>query len=141
MLDQTFLFTDIEGSTTLWERFPERMRGALARHDSILRTVIEGHNGCVFKTVGDSFCAVFPSAHDAIAAAAGAQHKIAAEGWEEIGGSMRVRMAIHRGPAEARDGDYFGPTLNRVARILASAHGGQIVLSTAVADLLGDRLA
>jgi len=136
MLDQTFLFTDIEGSTTLWERFPERMRGALARHDSILRSVIEGHNGCVFKTVGDSFCAVFLAASDAVAAAAAAQHEIADQAWEEIGESIRVRMAIHTGPAEARDGDYFGPTLNRVARILASAHGGQIVLSKAAVDLL-----
>ena len=66
MGDRTFLFTDIEGSTTLWERFPERMRGALERHDSILRTIIESKNGCVFKTVGDSFCAVFPAVHDAI---------------------------------------------------------------------------
>jgi predicted ATPase/class 3 adenylate cyclase len=140
MLDQTFLFTDIEGSTTLWERFPERMRGALERHDSILRTIIEGHNGCVFKTIGDSFCAVFSSPHDAIAAAAAAQHNIAAQAWEEIGEPIRVRMAIHSGPAEARDGDYFGPTLNRTARILASAHGGQIVLSKAVADPLADRL-
>src|SRR5438067_8044917 len=140
MLDQTFLFTDIEGSTTLWERFPERMRGALARHDSILRSVIEGHNGCVFKTVGDSFCAVFPATCDAVSAAAAAQHEIGNHNWEEIGEPIRVRMAIHRGPAEARDGDYFGPTLNRVARILASAHGGQIVLSKAAVDLLGDRL-
>src|SRR5438477_10789516 len=85
MLDQTFLFTDIEGSTTLWERFPERMRGALARHDSILRSVIEGHNGCVFKTVGDSFCAVFPAAYDAVAAAAAAQPEIGAQAWEELG--------------------------------------------------------
>jgi len=139
-MDQTFLFTDIEGSTTLWERFPERMRGALARHDSILRSVIERNNGSVFKTVGDSFCAVFPSVHDAVFASAAAQHEIAAESWEGIGEPIRVRMAIHSGPAESRDGDFFGQTLNRVSRILAAAHGGQIVLSMPARELLGDRL-
>jgi predicted ATPase/class 3 adenylate cyclase len=136
MLDRTFLFTDIEGSTTLWEQFPELMRGALARHDSIMRTVIEAHNGTVFKTVGDSFCAVFPTASEAVRAAAAAQHAFAAEAWETIGQPIRVRMAIHSGPADARDGDYFGQTLNRVARILAAAHGGQIVLSKAARDLI-----
>src|SRR6266403_953089 len=102
MLDQTFLFTDIEGSTTLWERFPERMRGALARHDSILHAVIEEYGGKVFKTVGDSFCAVFATPAGAVSAAAAAQHRIAAEAWEEIDGVIRVRMAIHTGPAEER---------------------------------------
>src|SRR5947207_951 len=122
MLDRTFLFTDIEGSTTLWERFPERMRGALARHDSILRSVIERHNGSVFKTVGDSFCAVFSTVHDAISASAAAQHEITAETWEGIDSPICVRMAIHAGPAEERDADFFGQTLNRVARMLAAAH-------------------
>src|SRR5437660_3142248 len=140
MLDSTFLFTDIEGSTTLWERFPELMRRALARHDSLLRTVIQEQGGHVFKTVGDCFCAVFPTAAYAIHAAAAAQHQIAAEVWEGIDEPIRVRMAIHTGPAEARDGDYFGQTLNRVARILAAGHGGQVVLSKAAVDLLGDRL-
>src|SRR2546422_1618808 len=111
MQDRTFLFTDIEGSTTLWERFPERMRGALARHDSIVRGVIEAHNGRVFKTVGDSFFAMFPTVNDAVAAAAAAQHQLAAQAWEEIGEHIRVRMAIHPGPAEPRDGDYFSTTL------------------------------
>ena len=140
MRDGIFLFTDIEGSTTLWERFPEDMRGALARHDIMLRRIIEGNNGRVFKTVGDSFLAVFPTAHDAVAAAADSQHQILAQSWKEIGDPLRVRMAIHAGPAESRDGDYFGGTLNRAARMLASAHGGQIVLSKAVVDLLGNRL-
>src|ERR1700704_6939303 len=107
MLDRTFLFTDIEGSTTLWERFPERMRGVLARHDSLLRAVIEGHNGVVFKTVGDSFCAVFPAVRDAVRASAAAQHEILAEMWEGIDNPIRVRIAIHAGPAESRDGDFF----------------------------------
>src|SRR5581483_4209419 len=137
MQDRTFLFTDIEGSTKLWEQSPERMRDALARHDSILRKVIEGQGGTVFKTVGDSFCATFPTVSDAVGAAAMAQHEIIAERWEEIGEPIHVRMAIHSGPAEARDGDYFGTTMNRVARILSSAHGGQILLSKAAVDLLG----
>jgi len=140
MKNSIFLFTDIEGSTTLWEKFPERMRGALAQHDLVLRGIIEGRNGRVFKTVGDSFFAVFPAADDAVAAATDVQHRLLAEPWTEVGESLRVRIAIHTGPAESRDGDYFGPTLNRLARILASAHGGQIVLSKAVVDLLGSRL-
>src|SRR5438094_6811639 len=140
MKNSIFLFTDIEGSTTLWEKFPEPMRGALAQHDLVLRGIIEGRNGRVFKTVGDSFFAVFPAADDAVAAAADVQHRLLAEPWTEVGESLRVRIAIHTGPAESRDGDYFGPTLNRLARILASAHGGQIVLSKAVVDLLGSRL-
>ena len=127
MKNSIFLFTDIEGSTTLWEKFPERMRGALAQHDLILRRTIEARNGRVFKTVGDSFFAVFPAAGDAVAAAADLQHRLLAEPWTEVGESLRVRIAIHAGPAESRDGDYFGPTLNRLARIIASAHGGQIV--------------
>ena len=140
MLDRTFLFTDIEGSTTLWERFPERMRGALARHDGLLHAVIEEYGGKVFKTVGDSFCAVFATPAGAVSAAAAAQHRIGAEAWEEIDGVIRVRMAIHTGPAEERDGDYFGQSLNRVARMLAAAHGGQIVLSKIAADQIGDAL-
>ena len=140
MVDRTFLFTDIEGSTTLWENFPERMRGALARHDHLLRTVIEGHGGEVFKTVGDCFCAVFPNPVDAVRAAAAAQHQIGAEDWTGIDEPIRVRMAIHTGPAEARDADYFGPTLNRVARLLATGHGGQILVSKTATDLLRDHL-
>jgi predicted ATPase/class 3 adenylate cyclase len=140
MQDPTFLFTDIEGSTNLWEQFPERMRVALARHDSILRGVIESQGGTVFKTVGDSFCAVFPTVPDALRAAAAAQHRIAAETWEEIGEPIRIRIAVHTGPAEARDGDYFGATMNRVARILASAHGGQIVLSKPAVDSAAGKL-
>src|SRR5438046_3523764 len=139
MKNSIFLFTDIEGSTTLWEKFPERMRGALAQNDLILRGTIEARTGRVFKTVGDSFFAVFPAAGDAVAAAADLQHRLLAEPWTEVE-SLRVRIAIHAGPVESRDGDYFGPTLNRLARIIASAHGGQIVLSKAVVDLLGSRL-
>src|SRR5207244_13588237 len=101
MRDGIFLFTDIEGSTTLWERFPERMRGALARHDLILSGIIEGHNGRVFKTVGDSFLAVFPAAPDDVAAAADSQHQILALPWTEIGDPLHVRMTITGRDAEA----------------------------------------
>src|SRR5437764_5879999 len=93
MQDRTFLFTDIEGSTKLWEQFPERMRSALARHDSILRRVIEGQGGTVFKTVGDSFCSTFQTVSDALRAAAAAQHEIVRERWEGIGEPISVRMA------------------------------------------------
>jgi predicted ATPase/class 3 adenylate cyclase/Tfp pilus assembly protein PilF len=140
MFDKTFLFTDIEGSTTLWERFPDRMRGALARHDAILRGVIERHNGSVFKTIGDSFCAVFSSVYEAISASAAAQRVLAAEVWEGIDSPILVRMAIHSGPAESRDSDFFGPTLNRVSRMLAAAYGGQIVLSKSAQMALNGRL-
>src|SRR5262245_20166284 len=115
----TFLFTDIEGSTKLWEQHPQAMRSALARHDSILRQAIESHNGYVFKTVGDAFCAAFRTAADALAAALAAQHALIGEAWGETG-ALRVRMALHTGAAEERDGDYFGPTLNRAARLLSA---------------------
>lgn len=124
----SFLFTDIEGSTSLWERHPEAMRAGLARHDAILRAAIEGERGRVFKTVGDAFYAAFPTAGGAIAAALAAQRALARERWDELG-ELRVRMAIHTGTVEARDGDYFGRPLNRVARILGLAHGGQALVS------------
>jgi predicted ATPase/class 3 adenylate cyclase/Tfp pilus assembly protein PilF len=140
MMNRTFLFTDIEGSTMLWERFPDRMKSALARHDTILRAAIENHGGRVFKTVGDSFCCVFPAPLDAILAAVAAQHEIAAEQWTGLAEPIRVRIAIHTGPAEARDSDYFGQTLNRVSRIMAAGHGGQILISESAAALLSDVL-
>src|SRR3989475_9062079 len=140
MKNSIFLFTDIEGSTTLWEKFPERMRGALAQHDLVLRGIIEGRTGRVSRTVGVSFFALSPGAGEAVAAAADLQPRLLAEPWTEVVESLRVRIAIHAAPAESREGDSLGPTLNRLARILASAHGGQIVLSKAVVDLLGSRL-
>src|SRR5436309_3152095 len=125
----TFLFTDIEGSTQLWEQHPASMHAALARHDALLRHAIEAHGGDAFKTVGDAFYAVFPTAHDAVAAAVAAQRALQSELPQ-----IRVRMAIHTGEAEAREGDYFGPALNRVARLLAAGHGGQVLLSAATAQ-------
>ena len=135
----TFLFTDIEGSTKRWERKPEAMAKAVARHDEIMRAAIAMHHGHVFKTVGDAFCAVFPNAHDAIAATVTAQKAIAEEDWGEIG-PIRVRMGLHTGTAEERDADYFGPTVNRVARIMSAGHGGQMLLSSATGEHAGERL-
>ncbi len=135
----TLLFTDIEGSTRLWEEHPTAMRAALARHDALMRACCAGHQGHVFKTVGDAFCVAFPTAPDAIAAALEAQRALQREPWPE-GARLKVRMALHSGGAEVRDGDYFGPALNRVARLLATAHGGQTVLSEAAVHLCRDHL-
>ena len=135
----TFLFTDIEGSTRLWEAQPETMRAALARHDALLRRCIETNQGHVFKTLGDAFCAVFATATDAVAAALAAQQVLHAERWPEDA-AIRARMALHTGAAELRDGDYFGPPLNHVARLLAIGHGGQTLLSEITHELCRDRL-
>jgi len=135
----TFLFTDIEGSTRRWEEQAEAMKIALARHDTILRSSIEAHGGHVFKTVGDAFYAAFPIAPDALASALESQRALSAETWGEIG-ELRVRMALHTGTAHGRDGDYFGPPLNRVARLLNAGHGGQTLLSLATQELVRDQL-
>jgi class 3 adenylate cyclase len=111
----TFLFTDIEGSSRMWEESPATMRAALARHDEILRSVIEAHGGHVFKTVGDAFCAAFPTAPEALDVALAAQRALLVDrDWIEAGPPL-VRMALHTGSAEERDGDYFGPPLNRAS--------------------------
>jgi predicted ATPase/class 3 adenylate cyclase/uncharacterized protein HemY len=135
----TFLFTDIEGSTRRWEQHPEAMRHALARHDALLRRAIEGHGGSVFKTVGDAFCAAFPTTQQAVQAAVAAQQAVQTEPWGEVG-ALRVRMALHTGTAEERDSDYFGPPLNRVARLLSTGHGSQILLSGPTTELVRHRL-
>ena len=135
----TFLFTDIEGSTRLWEEHPTAMREALARHDAILRSAIQTTEGHVFKTMGDAFDAVFPSAVDAAAAAVTIQRALGAEPWTVPGG-LCVRVALHTGTAEERDRDYFGPALNRVARLLAAGHGGQILLSESSRLLIAESL-
>ncbi len=136
----TLLFTDIEGSTRLWETHPDAMSAALAKHDALLRATIESAGGYVFKTVGDAFCAAFAMADDAIAAAVKAQRCLHAEVWPE-GANLRVRIAVHTGECEERDGDYFGPEVNRTARLAAATHGGQTVMSRTTARLIGDRLA
>jgi predicted ATPase/class 3 adenylate cyclase len=133
--DVTLLFTDVVGSTQLWETAPTAMSKALARHDQILRWAIESADGEVFKTVGDAFCAAFTEPSDALASALSTQLALAAEPWPQQL-TLRVRIGIHSGPCERRDEDYFGPTVNRAARLQSVAHGGQVVLSEATATLL-----
>ena len=133
----TFLFTDVEASTRLWEEHPEAMRGALARHDAIVRGAIESHGGDVVKTTGDGFHAVFASVEDALAAAADAQVALYAEPWGLTDG-LRVRMGLHTCQVEMRDGDYYGSGVNRAARLMSVAHGGQVVVSAATAELAAE---
>ncbi len=135
----TFLFTDIEGSTTLWEHQPEAMRSALARHNVLLHQAIAAHDGVVFKTIGDAFCAAFATASQALTAAFTAQLALQSELWPgDV--TLWVRMALHTGSADEVDGDYFGPPLNRVARLLATGHGGQTLLSQPTYELTRDAL-
>ena len=114
----TFLFTDIEGSTRLWENHPDQMKADLAHHDALLRDKIEAQGGYVFKTVGDAFCAAFTTASEALAAAIANQVALQTELWQVPGG-IRIRLALHVGEAQQRDNDYFGQTVNRVARLLS----------------------
>jgi predicted ATPase/Tfp pilus assembly protein PilF len=123
----------------MWERSPQAMQAALARHDEILRDATEEHGGYVFKTVGDAFCCAFPTAPDALEAALDAQRLLLKERWAESG-PLRVRMALHMGAAEERDRDYFGPPVNRVARLLSAAHGGQVLLSLPTHEMVRDQL-
>jgi predicted ATPase/class 3 adenylate cyclase len=135
----TFLFTDVEGSTRLWESAPSVMGAAMARHDELVRAEIEAHGGHVFSTGGDGFAVAFARAGDAIAAAVSAQRALGGESWP-AGAAIGVRMGLHTGEAEERDGDYFGSAVNRTARLMALAHGGQVVASAATADVAGDSL-
>src|SRR6266487_5550806 len=134
-----FLFTDIEGSTRLWEQYRDRMKDALECHDAILRDAVEGSNGQVVKNAGGGFMVVFASAADGVSACLKAQHDLASASWGETG-SLRVRMALHVGEAARRNGDYYGPTLNRAARVMSAGHGGQVLLSAAAAALVVDQL-
>ncbi len=135
----TFLFTDIEGSTRMWEEHPQQMRLALSRHDILLREAIDNSQGIVFKTIGDAFCAVFANPSDALRALLAAQVALSEEAWPEPL-QIRARMALHTGEAQMRDNDYFGPSVNRVARLLAVGHGGQALLSTITYALVRDAL-
>ncbi len=135
----TFLFTDIEGSTRLWEQHPQAMCDALGRHNMLLHQAIAAHDGVVFKTMGDAFCAAFPTAPDALRAAVTAQQSLQSELWANSV-PLRVRMALHTGTCAVRDGDYFGPPLNRVARLLSAGHGEQILLSQSAYELTHDAL-
>ena len=122
----TFLFTDIEGSTGRWEAQTAEMRDALATHDATLRAAIESHGGWLFKHTGDGVVAAFSSPAGAVAAAIEAQRAL----------TLPVRMGLATGEAELRDGDYFGPTLNRAARVMAAGHGGQVLVAQSTASLL-----
>jgi hypothetical protein len=122
----TFLFTDIEGSTSRWESDSESMRSALAAHDQVLRSAVEGHGGWLFKHTGDGVCAAFGSARAAIDAAVAAQREL----------GLPVRMGVVTGEVQERGGDYFGPTLNRAARVMEVGYGGQILVASSTAGLL-----
>ena len=145
----TFLFTDIEGSTLLWEQRPAEMRAALAHHDTLLRQAIESSRGRVVKTTGDGMLAVFDDAGDALAACVVAQRAL--QGGSEASGRapgpdgaarglLKVRMGVHTGVADVREGDYWGTSVNRAARIMSAAHGEQILLSAETASLVRQAL-
>ncbi|MDB5362972.1 MAG: putative ATPase [Rhodospirillales bacterium] len=123
-----FLFTDIEGSTRRWETMPDQMAAALRKHDEILRHEFGRHGGRVFKLRGDGLGVVFPAMRESVSAAIDAQRALIAQDWSAVGG-IKVRIAMHTGPVEPRDGDFFGPTLNHLARLLDVGHGGQILIS------------
>ena len=135
----TFLFTDIEGSTRMWQAAPDAMQAALARHDAILRHDIEARGGHVFKTAGDAFYAAFATPWLALEAALAAQQALRNEPWPPQA-PISVRVALHSGAAELRGGDYFGPPLNQVARLLSAGHGGQTLVSSVTCELCHDRL-
>jgi predicted ATPase/class 3 adenylate cyclase len=136
----SFLFTDIEGSTRLWEQYPEAMRDALAKHDAILRAAVESHAGHVVKTTGDGCHAAFDSALSGVEAALSAQLALDVTAWDIPKPGLQVRMGLHSGQAEQRAGDYFGPALNRAARLMSVGHGRQILLSAATVELVRDQL-
>lgn len=132
----TFLMTDVEGSTKLWEKYPERMRTVMSRHDSIATDVIGRSGGTLIKSrgEGDSLFIVFGRSSDAVAAALDLQRSLVAEPWPEET-PVRVRMALHTGEADLREGDYYGQTVNRCARLRAIGHGKQVLLSSSAAQL------
>ena len=141
----TFLFTDIEGSTKLWQQHPDAMPNALACHHAILNETIAAHGGYVFQIIGDAFCAAFSMARDGLDAAIAAQRALRDATWGETG-AIRVRMALHTGTADVRVGEHTsgeyvsGLTLSRAARLLSAGHGGQILLSLPTAELVRDHL-
>lgn len=135
----TFLFSDIESSTKLWEAHQDAMRGALARHDALVRHAILDAGGHIFKAMGDGFCAAFETAPAALEAVVAAQRAISQEEWPDKT-PIKVRMAVHTGTVESRGGDYFGTPVNRVARLLAAGHGGQSLISQTTYGLVRDML-
>jgi predicted ATPase/class 3 adenylate cyclase len=135
----TFLFTDIEGSTRLWEEDPERMRPALARHDAIAREAVERHGGEIVKMTGDGVHAAFEDPLDAVRAALEIQLTLA-DAQRTNGIALLVRCGLHAGTVERRDNDFYGTAVNRAARIMSAAHGGQTLLSRTVAEMVESRL-
>jgi class 3 adenylate cyclase len=138
----TFLLTDIEGSTRLWETVPDAMEVALEVHNRLLTSVIEDHGGVVVTSrgEGDSFFAVFPSAAAAVEAAGACQLRLGTEEWP-AGATLQVRMGLHTGEARARGSDRVDHApINRCARVKAAGHGGQVLVTQATRDLAGGRL-
>lgn len=129
----TIVFGDIEGSTRRWEADPAGMRVSLARHDELVEAIVSEGGGVVFKHTGDGFGAAFGSASGAVSAAAALAAAFAAEEWP--GSRISVRLGLHTGELEPTGEDYFGPTVNRAARVADAANGGQIVLSGSRAGL------
>jgi predicted ATPase/class 3 adenylate cyclase len=132
----TFLFTDLEESTRLWEHFPEAMRPALARHDALLKLAVESHRGLIIKTTGDGLHAVFESPIDGVAAALAGQLAIRAASWPAETGPLKVRMGLHTGESQFRDGDYYGAVVNLAASLTGLGFGGQVLLSGVAAALV-----
>lgn len=136
----TFLFSDIEQSTRGWERDAAAARIVVERHLALIRQAVETHGGVHFKTVGDATQSAFATAGQGVAGALDAQRALLTEPWPRLEDRPRVRMALHTGIAEPRDGDYLAAPLNRLSRLLDTAHGEQILLSSTVAQLVRDTL-
>ena len=136
----TFLFTDIQQSTRGWERDAAAARVVVERHLALIRQHVEAQGGVHFKTVGDATQSAFATAPQGVAAALHAQRALLGEPWASAEQRPRVRMALHAGTAEPRDGDYLAACLNRLARLLDAAHGEQILLSSTVAGLAREAL-
>jgi class 3 adenylate cyclase len=132
-----FLFTDMEASTRQWATDADAMRLSLEQHDTLLRQAVAAAGGSVFNHTGDGLASWFPSVRAAVLAAADGQRRLSGATWA-LAEPPRVRMAIHVGEADPRDGGWFGPALNRCARLVGIAHGGQVLLSNAARALLVD---
>ena len=136
----TILFSDIESSTSLWDRDPDAMAEAHSRHNEILTSIFDAHGGQVLKDKGDGFIVIFGNPVRALEAAAAAQRDLNDEPWPEQLGPLRVRMGINTGIVEPRGGDYYGPQVNRTARLEDLAHGGQVLVSDATRALVSGQL-
>jgi class 3 adenylate cyclase len=136
----TFLLTDVERSSALWERAPEPARSALERHDAMIESIVDREGGVVVRPrgEGDSRFAVFARATDALAAACAIQCALVAEFWRNP--PLRVRIALHTGETDVRQGDYYGNAVNRCARLRSIAFGGQVLISSVTAALVGSAL-